>query len=205
MGRFTATGHGMESMTRQSHESDEALILSLAEGDDQALSRLIDRHGPAVYRFALRWTGDLSMAEDVSQEVFFRVYSHAGRFAAGMPFKPWLYAIARNACVDLSRSRAHRVLGWFANPLWGDSQDTTPDDTPSDVPDQADQLERRQEEARLRKALLRLPEKQRAAVILKHFQDLSLNEIASAMGTSVSAVESLLVRAKRNLAKTLLG
>ena len=89
-------------------QSDEDLVEALGRGDENALRTLVDRHTPAIYRFSLRYTGDESLAQDICQEVFLKVYRYSHRYKQGMPFKTWLFAIVRNTSIDLARPYTYR-------------------------------------------------------------------------------------------------
>ncbi len=183
--------------------TDQQLVQDLSKGDESALALLVDRYAAAVYRFGVRFSHDRSLAEDISQEVFLRVYRHAWRFNPSQSFKTWLFTIARNVCIDMVRGdqfRQHEHLGNYEEDSAlrhgqnvHESQDPTPEE----------QAISRQTDEAVRKALHILPENQRTCVILRYFEEMSVREIAVVMDTTVSAVESLLVRAKRNLAKSL--
>lgn len=184
-------------------QSDEQLIQDLSRGDEDALRILVDRHTASIYRFSLRYTGDESLAEDVAQEVFLRLYRSAGSFRSGNSFKTWLFAIVRNASIDLARRYSYRKI---------DSLDEADDLISAGIerrylvdesPGPEDSSVSKETAEKVRQALGSLPEKQRTAVILKYYEEMRAHEIAVIMQLSVSSVESLLVRAKRNLLKRL--
>lgn len=182
---------------------DEDLIQALANGDENALRILVDRHTPAIYRFSVRYTGDESLAHDVCQEVFLKVYRYARRYRPGMPFKTWLFTIVRNTSVDLARPYSYRKT--HSPDLW--------DETATDCGSQQhvscemqtpeDDYASKEIAQRLESALRKLSDKQRTATILKYYEELPIKDIAEIMETTVSSVESLLVRAKCNLLKLL--
>jgi len=179
--------------------SDEELIRNLGNGDEEALRVLVDRFTASVYRFSMRYTGDESLAQDISQEVFLKLYRHARSYKGGMPFKTWLYRIVRNTSIDMARSYTYRKSrsldapgenGWLeAEEPSFLSQAQTPEES----------YLSRETAKRIARSVESLPEKQRTAVILKYYEDMAAKEIADIMETTVSSVESLLVRAKRNL------
>ena len=189
--------------TQLSLLSDEQLLEALMKGDDDAFSIFVSRYLESVYKFALRFTNDEFLAEDVSQEVFLKVYQRAREHDARFSVKSWLLTITRNASIDMARSRKswRQLISKFhaSRPesefLTGDSPNVTP--TPEEHLSQAQQSQK------LLSALQGLPEKQRTAIILQYFEGMSVKEIAEVMRTSVSGIESLLIRAKRNLAKFL--
>jgi RNA polymerase sigma-70 factor, ECF subfamily len=183
--------------------TDESLIQALGNGDKTALRILVDRYTPSIYKFSIRYTGDESLAEDICQEVFLKLYRYARRYKPGMPFKTWLFTIVRNTSVDLARSYTYRKIQSL------DSRDDTGllEATKHALANGAQTPEEnyssKQTTQMVASAVQSLPEKQRTAVILKYYEEMRTNEIAEVMETTVSSVESLLVRAKRNLLKLL--
>jgi RNA polymerase sigma-70 factor, ECF subfamily len=183
--------------------TDEDLIQALGNGDETALRILVERHTPAVYKFSIRYTGDESLAQDICQEVFLKVYRHARRYRPGMIFKTWLFTIVRNTSIDMARPYTYRKMHSLdtsdetdlfqaaSRPLFREPQNPEED------------YASKQTAHRLASALRTLSEKQRTATILKYFEEMPIKEIAEVMETTVSSVESLLVRAKCNLAKLL--
>ncbi|MEJ2716546.1 MAG: sigma-70 family RNA polymerase sigma factor [Deltaproteobacteria bacterium] len=89
-------------------QSDEDLIQALGNGDEAALRTLVDRHTLSIYRFSVRYTSDESLAQDICQEVFLKVYRYARRYKPGLPFKTWLFTIVRNTRIDVARSYSYR-------------------------------------------------------------------------------------------------
>jgi len=182
---------------------DEQLIRALAQSDENALRLLVDRYSPSIYRFSVRYTGDESLAEDVAQEVFLRLFLHAKKYTAGRSFKTWLFTIVRNVSIDLARPYSHRKS---SSSHFGDDparEDFTSELIVNGSPTQEDRMAARERQQMMVELLQDLPEKQRAAIILKYYEEMSTKEIAVVLGKSVSSVESLLARAKQNLAKLL--
>lgn len=178
--------------------SDEQLIRALAENDEDALRILVERYASSIYRFSVRYTGDESIAEDVAQEVFLRLFLHAKRFTPGRSFKTWLFAIVRNIAIDMARPYSHRKSFSIQTP-----EDFSPESVVSGSPTPEDRMASRERQEMIIGLLQDLPEKQRTVVILKYYEDMSTKEIGQVLGKSVSSVESLLARAKQNLAKLL--
>lgn len=172
-------------------ESDAALMALYATGDQRAARELTARHLPRVFSHAYRLLQDRAEAEDVAQEAMLKLWKIAPDWREGeAKLSTWLYRITANACTD--RLRKRRTTGLDAAP---EQIDETPGVEASMI---ADDRERA-----LHTAISALPERQRNALTLRHFEDLSNPEIASALETSVEAVESLLGRARRALAAKL--
>ncbi len=182
--------------------SDEQLIGALARGDEDALRILVERYLPSIYRFSLRYTGDESLAEDVAQEVFLRLFLHAEKYTAGRSFRTWLFTIVRNVSIDLARPYSHRKSVSLRG-SGDEAQEFTPESIANGSSSQEDQVANREKQRKIIDSLQELPEKQRAAIILKYYEDLSTREIAEVLQKTVSSVEALLARAKQNLAELL--
>ena len=172
-------------------ETDDTLVLRLADGCGGAMAALSDRHLQPVLACAWRILGDRSEAEDVAQETFVRLLRKAPEWQPDGPaLRSWLLRVATNLCID-----RRRVRGRIAP-----------------MPDDIDAFEDRDrapldDDLAIRHAVQRavgdLPDRQRAALVLVHFQGLSGREAANALGVSAEAVESLLARARRRLRKVL--
>lgn len=183
--------------------SDENLILALGHGDETALRMLVDRHTASVYRFAVRYTGDESLAQDICQEVFLKIYRNAGRYKSGMPFRNWLFTIAQNTSIDLARPYTYRKIHSLDPADETEAHSGITEPLSGKAPTPEEEYAAREKALSLESALAKLSEKQRTAIILKYYEEMSTKEVAGIMETTVSSVESLLVRAKLNLIKLL--
>lgn len=165
---------------------DDALMVCVAQDDQEAFRLLVERWERPVYAFLERMMGSREEALDLSQETFLRIYTQARRYRPQGQFRSWLFRIAGN----LARSglRRKRIVRWvrFDAPLH---------DRPMHAVTPETDLARAEARADVRRALQALPERQREAVLLRHYAELSHREIAQSMGTTVPAVESLLQRA----------
>ena len=176
---------------RMQDASDEELVALIGGGDRRAYHVLVERHGRRVLGLARRMMRNLAEAEDVSQEAFLRVWQKAGEWQPrGARFTTWLYRVVVNLCLDRRRKPTMAPIE-----AAGDPADTRPD---------AEQtLATVQRERQVASALQALPERQRAALVLSYYVGLSNLEAAGALELSVSALESLLVRARRALRQEL--
>jgi RNA polymerase sigma-70 factor, ECF subfamily len=179
--------------------SDESLVQALGNGDETALRTLVDRHTPSIYRFSVRYTGDESLAEDICQEVFLKLYRYARRYKPGMPFKTWLFTIVRNTSIDLARSYTYRKIHSLDSRDETGFLETAKNSLANGAQTPEENYSSKQTAQMVASAVQSLPEKQRTAVILKYYEEMRTKEIAEVMETTVSSVESLLVRAKHNL------
>lgn len=170
-------------------QDEAALVASAREGDEAARRALFQRCAPRVHAVALHFFGgDASAASDVVQEVFVKAFDRLGSFRGEAQLATWLHRVTVNACLDERRSR-RRLVGLDAAQREGVAHD--------------DAAERSQREALVRRAVTRLPPKLRIAVLLRHFEDLSYDEMASALGCSTGTVASRLSRGHAQLAREL--
>lgn len=173
-------------------DSDEALMARIARGDEPAFRELARRHLPSVVALARRVLGNAADAEDVAQEAMLRVWTNAPRWRPLALFRTWLTRITINLCLDRKRRAP-----WVGLEAAGDIADTKPD--------AAESVERSERDRLVDAAIGELPARQRAAIALTYGEGMSNAQVAEVLGTSVSAVETLLVRGKRNLRRALVG
>jgi RNA polymerase sigma-70 factor (ECF subfamily) len=181
------------------NDPDVQLMLRARGGDDRAFSELFEKYKRRIVNFARRYLGDMQRAEDATQEVFLRLYRAREGYEPQTKFRTYLYRIATNTCLNHLRKR-----DWLLREQGDDSAESPTDR----IPDTAFALPvaaLRGEELKLavQKAMLELPVNQRTALLLLRFEDLSYDEIAAVMDTSVAAVKSLLNRAREQLMKRL--
>jgi RNA polymerase sigma-70 factor (ECF subfamily) len=182
--------------------SNEELMFRTGQGDEYAFQILVERHQTSVLNLIYRFIGDRTRSQDVAQEVFLRVWKAAGDYEPKAKFTTWLYRIAVNVCLNEVKS-SHRKK-WFRFFSAGSEDQTVgQEDFSDESPSPEDLLLSRERTRQISAALQSLPESQRMALILKRYDGLSYEEIARILNCSVSAVESLLVRAKRNLQEKL--
>ncbi|HRO11942.1 sigma-70 family RNA polymerase sigma factor [Amaricoccus sp.] len=175
--------------------SDAALLALYADGDQAAARMLTARHAPRVFALARRMLGEVAEAEDVTQETMLRLWKIAPDWQADRAaVATWLYRVASNLCIDQLRRRR--------NPTRSASDDALPE-IADDAPGAEHRLQADDRAAALREALAALPDRQRLAILLRHFEDRPNPEIAAILDASVEAVESLLARARRDLAQRL--
>lgn len=173
-------------------DPDEELLSRVALGDPAATRALVARKLPRLLALAGRVLGNAPEAEDVAQEVFLRIWKQAPRWRPGAArFDTWLHRVALNLCYD--RLRRRRELA-FADP----PEQT--DDGPA--PDRG--LQAQDTGRRVARAIQALPDRQREAIVLCHYQELGNIEAAAILGVSVEALESLLGRGRRALRAALI-
>lgn len=169
--------------------SDETALLNrLKEGDPAAYRALSERYLKTILNYAYRLLGDATEAEDVCQETFLRLWQQVERWEPRAKVSTWLFRVAHNGCVD--RLRARRPTEDYEAPA-ADSV------SPSALTQRLDVARK------VQAALSELPVRQRAALVMSHFEGMGNPEIAAVLGLTVDAVESLLARARRTLREQL--
>jgi len=179
-------------------DPDWELLARVAAGDGDAYLPLVERHQERLLRLCERLLGEREEARDAVQEVFLKAFRHAaGAEPRGQLFT-WLYRIAVNHC--LNRLRRRRLARFFSLSPVAESEEAGPVfDPASEAPSPERAAGARERWRATRRAIDRLPESQRAVLVLAKFEGLSYREIAVALGLTEGAVESRLVRAMRRL------
>jgi RNA polymerase sigma-70 factor (ECF subfamily) len=178
------------------HLSDQELMRIVQAGDISPASEIYDRYSGRIYNFALRFLKNSEAAEDATQEVFVKMIRHASQFQGDAKLSTWLFSITANWCRDFLRKADNKskesddVLVTLHAPL-----DQSPDRN----------LERREDEQRIQRALQALTPEQREAILLSRYQGLSYAEIAQISGCSEGAVKTRVFRAMETLKKALIG
>lgn len=169
-------------------DPDAELVRSAGAGDARAAEALVRRHLPRMVGLARRMLNDAGEAEDVGQEVFLRVWREAPRWKPGAAkFETWMHRVALNLCYDRLRRRREKPDA--------DAGLYVADNRPL----ASEEWLARQRTAKVQAALAQLPERQRAAIALVHFQDMTNIAAAEMLEISVEALESLLARGRRAL------
>jgi len=191
------TGQGLEwaGIRHGNHhnamdDSDEALMARVARGDERAFQLLARRHLPATIGLARRILGNSADAEDIAQEALMRVWTYAPRWRPLALFRTWLTRIVVNLCLDRKRRAP-----WVELEAAGDLIDP--------APGAGEKAESDERERIVDAAIDKLPLRQRSAIVLTYTEGMSNAEVAEILDTSVSAVETLLVRGKQNLRRAL--
>ncbi len=171
--------------------SDAELTTAVCSQDQKAFSALISRHYQAVYRVAWRACRNDADSEDVTQEAFLKLWNNPSQLRDGNAVKGWLMRVASNLVMDKFRQKPMQELEEAAH--------VADHSTPADA-----MLDRAHVASRIDEVIANLPERQRLALTMVHFEHLTNSAAAAAMEISVDALESLLARARRSL-KTILA
>lgn len=170
--------------------TDEELMLAVCLGDKSAYQTLVKQHIKSISHFAFRILGNQKDTEDITQEVFLRLWTNAEKWKADKSkLTTWLHRITHNLCIDYLRKHG-RVQ----------TQDSFDDEQDDSLSTNSEPREARSDDVkRLNEAISLLPENQRTALTLCHYQGFSNKEAADIMNISVKALESAIARAKRSL------
>ena len=181
--------------------SDAELVVQLQQGREAAFRALVAQYQGRVYRTALSLLRSPEEAEDVVQEVFVEVYQTIGRFRGETALSTWLYRLATSRALKARKKALAKKRFAFLTSLFGDHHEVL--HHPRDDRNPQALLEGQQQLQQLVEAIARLPDAQQVAFTLRHEQELSYEEIAAVLGTTVAAVESLLFRARQTLRRHL--
>jgi RNA polymerase sigma-70 factor, ECF subfamily len=190
-GVSTSTSHDASAALEEF--DDVQLLEACRAGRPGAFDIIVERHRRSVYQLCYRFVGNHEDASDLSQDVFLRVYRGLGSFRGGSSFATWLYRIGVNACLNRIAAR---------KPITEEINARQHVDTRTESP--SERVLREERGARVREAITQLPPKQRATLVLRMYQELSHEEIAEVLGSSVGAVKANFFHALGNL-KRLLG
>lgn len=174
---------------------DHALMAAVGKHDGGAFARLVERHYGWALGFTDRMLGTRPEAEDLVQTAFLRVWQGAARWEPKAKFSTWLYRVLHNLCMDQFRARAAAA----SEPLDDALAERLADETPGSE----ERVSGQQRAAQVRAALAGLPVRQRAALVLCYYEELSQAEAAALLGVSEGALESLLSRGRATLRKWL--
>ena len=173
-------------------QQDDQIMNRVRDGDLESFAELFDRHHQSLYRFFYHLSGSGALAEDLTQEVFFRMLKFRASFQPGAKFAPWMYQIARNAHVDHLRKRRHEA------PLFsGDSEGAW--EFPSHAPTAEMEMLKGHDLATLRRAMMQLSPERRELLVLSRWQNLRYQDIAQITGIEVGAVKARAFRAMKQL------
>ena len=172
--------------------SDGDLLAAAGRGDSQAFARLVERHYAVVYRVAWRMTSGHADAEDIVQDTFARLWNSPAQVRDARALRGWLIRVASNLTIDRGRKRTTEDIDAIPEPA-------------ADEPGALERLEEQGAARQVDNVLAGLPDRQRLALSLVYYEEMSNAEAAAAMEISVDALESLLARARRTLKDRLAG
>ncbi|RME41796.1 MAG: sigma-70 family RNA polymerase sigma factor [Caldilineae bacterium] len=168
-------------------------IAKAQRGEEVAFTRLVEAYQRPVYNLCYRMLGNPREAEDAAQEVFLRAYLKLETYDPARKFSSWLLSIASHYCIDRLRRRRMKLVSWDELPPWRWLPDTAPQPEEAMLAAEASQ--------EVRALLDTLAPDYRAAVVLRYWHEMSYEEIAGTLDTTVSAIKSKLFRARRMMAE----
>jgi len=185
---------------RHRREDDSALVVAVQAGDLRAYEELFRRHHSSVKRVCARRLGDQVDADEAAQATFVRAFERIDRCIGDRRFGAWVQVIARRLCIDMIRARIRTMPD--DDLVRGERPALNVASDPDAGTASEEALVRRERTERVHQALALLPDRQRAVVVARHLEGRRPPEIAAALGLSVGAVDSLLLRARRHLARS---
>ena len=179
---------------------EKQIIEHLKNGEEFIYKYVYDQYARMVYSVCFRMTSSKEEAEDAVQDVFIKVFNSIDSFRKDSKLSTWIYQITVNTC--LNKLRRKKTINFLSLNFWEDEKGEKEMAVENTTP--GDDLEKSEIQKIVQKAINTLPAKQKTAVILSRYEELSYKEISKIMGLNLSSVESLLFRAKENLAKKLI-
>lgn len=173
--------------TQHNIKSDEELMLTCKTGDLEAFAELVRRHSKFAWGIAWHLTHNATEAEDLAQEAFLKVLRYAENYEVKAKFTTWFRTIVTNLCYDYTKKKKPIYEAEITETKAANSSTLHAD------------LEKAEETAQLKKALHNLPAKQRIAITLKYYGQMTYEEIANATKSGIKSVEKNLSRARKNL------
>lgn len=184
----------MAELTRM----EPQIIAAAQRGDKAAFAQIVAEFQTPVYNLAYRMLGNRNDAEDAAQETFLRAYAQLKTYDPGQSFGTWLLSVAAHYCIDRLRRRKFQWLS-FDDPRWDESAPSLVSDLPS--PEASALTKEREQE--VQQALQKLAPQYRMVLVLKYWNDMSLEEISAITGDNVGTVKVKLFRARQMLGKQL--
>lgn len=183
--------------------NDHELINAIAEGDQNAFRLLVDTYKISVFNTVLGFLQHVENAEEVTQDVFIKVFERIGNFKNESKLSTWIYRISVNQSLDFIRKTKRKKRFGIITSLFSDENEALYQPVNFDHPGVV--MENKEKAAILFKAIGKLPDKQKTAFLLQKIEHCSQQKIAEIMALNEGAVESLLTRAKTNLKKLLIN
>ncbi len=180
--------------------NDHELLAAIRDGDEAAFQEIVRRYRNPITNFVYRMLDDYERSVEITQETFIRVYTSASRYQANYSFSTYIYRIATNLAISELRRRKRRKLVSLFSPFTNDEGETIEIDPPDGSPLQDETLIAQERRRAVARAITSLPEKYRAAIVLRDVEGLSYDRIAEVLKLSEGTVKSRINRA-RNLLK----
>jgi RNA polymerase sigma-70 factor (ECF subfamily) len=181
--------------------NNEKVNGNIDSGKNKSSEQLYLEYKNFIFSLCCRYFPDRTEAEDVCHDVFIKIFKNLDSFREESKLSTWIYRLTVNQC--LNHIRKKKILKWFSLDFMTEEGNSI-----TEIPDQSEnpesEYEKKDADKILNDALAKLPERQKTALLLHNYEDLSYQEIANIMNCSVSSVESLIFRSKQTLVKQLL-
>jgi RNA polymerase sigma-70 factor (ECF subfamily) len=184
-------------------DEDVRLMLRFRAGDELAFQELVRRNTHKVHALVYRFLGGAGSADDVTQEVFLRIFRTAHRYVPAAKFSTWLYRIVANLSFNVIRARQRSQEYQFTQPTDGEGESLEPTILDERSRRPGDKLSREELREQIARAIGALPENQQIAMILHQYEYKNYEDIAEVLNCSTMAVKSLLSRARQNLRRAM--
>jgi len=182
----------VDTQMKQQMHSDSQLMLMVQKTDDHAaFELLVNRYQKSLFGYIWRFTGDRHAAEDMFQETWMRIYQARSKYNHEFPFSSWAYRIATNACLDTRKKKSHAMEKATDNEII--QRQASSDDRPDK------RLMQETKSSSVQALLNEIPEKFRAVLLLKHYEDLSIKTIAAVLEIPEGTVKSRLHKGIKQL------
>jgi RNA polymerase sigma-70 factor (ECF subfamily) len=175
-----------------SNDEDVKWMLAFCAGNEHSFEQLLNKYEVPVINFIYRFVGNSTEAEDIAQEVFLKIYNSKKKYKPKSKFTTFLYRITTNICIDYKRKKKRTPKTYSIDKKLVD-----------DLPSHEEQIEESELHKKVHTAIMSLPKRQRLALNLKIYEGKNYKEISQILNCSVSAVETLLFRARQNLKHSL--
>ena len=185
--------------------TDTSLVERCRDNDEAAFNEVVARYKTKVYNYIYRMTGSSDDAEDLTQEVFIRMYTSIESFRGQSSLNSWLFRIASNLCIDRFRRAKNRTAAFSLDDPIGEGDGDTTHEVPDRTYEPQRLLENGEMAEQIQRALAQLPEKLRATILLHDIEGLPYEEIAQVVGCPLGTVKSRLFNARMQLRQRLTG
>jgi RNA polymerase sigma-70 factor (ECF subfamily) len=202
---FSSIEHEQELYNQEVDLEEAEIVLQVLAGNSNAFEYLVKRYSVPLFNYIYRFFNDTEIAADILQEVFVRFYTSLPRMNLDKPFKPWLFQVAHNRCVDELRSRRRRMTFTFSS-LFSQENENNAENI-LDIEDASSDVEQISEhhdlQAALHKAITALPIKPQAVVILRYTTDMTFSQIGSVLNMPEHTAKTYFCRSKKILQQKL--
>ncbi len=177
-------------------QRDEDIILEFQNGDDHAIEVIFEKYKNRILNFCLRILGNRADAEDVTADVFIKLFEKKYSFDPKAKFSTWLFTVARNRCIDKTRQRKKRASMWFSSKSSDGYNQWEVEDTGENS---SQQLLNKEAKIEVKKAINNLPYEQKEALVLREYHKMNYQEISEILNCSLEKTKILIFRARENL------